>query len=52
MWGNDKFFDDLENARDLAASPRKVGDAVDLGPYEYYPLPDALYSDRFELEAP
>lgn len=43
--GNDDHIDDIDNATDLDGNPRKLGDAVDLGPYE---LPDPLFHDRFE----
>lgn len=50
--GNDAYLDGIEIARDLAANPRKNGAAVDLGPYEYFPLSDMLFNDRFEVDLP
>lgn len=50
--GNDAYLDGVEVARDLAANPRKNGAAIDLGPYEYFPLSDMLFKDRFEVDFP
>jgi hypothetical protein len=50
--GNDAYLEGLDVVRDLAANPRKNGAAVDLGPYEYFPLSDMLFKDRFEVQLP
>jgi hypothetical protein len=50
--GNDSYVFAIASATDLDGNPRKFGDAVDLGPYEYFELPDMLFEDRFETDSP
>jgi predicted outer membrane repeat protein len=47
--GNDDYIDDIDNATDLDGNPRRLGEAVDLGPFESN---DPLFRDRFDADTP
>ncbi len=48
--GNNAYIDDINSVTDLDGNPRKVCDAVDLGPFEY--LPNLLFHNRLEVQNP